>query len=144
KGEPIDKEPLEIMKSHDLVPNDLTARKLNQITTQWKYRSVIRSLVDKFASEKADGGEILINMIPAYGELSSFVHGGKTAERLTTRLMDEGGEEEHAWHYAQWGCILANSMKPHFLLLLAKDNPDLLQHLARQHQRMKQYLDTGI
>jgi hypothetical protein len=79
-------------------------------------------------------------MIPAYAELSSFVHGGKAAERLTARLMNDGADIVLAWEHAKWGCILANSLKVYFFLIVGQEDARFLSHFSALDGRLRQFL----
>jgi hypothetical protein len=40
-------------------------------------------------------------------------------------MMNDGSARRVVWDQARWGCIIANSMKAFFVMLLAKNSKDL-------------------
>ena len=139
KGSPTALDPIEVLKELPSVPRSLTKKDIESIVAKWKYRSAIRFIAKKFQERGAEA-TILLNMIPAYAELSSFVHGGKAAEHIYSGLFNSKNESEEAWHHAQWACILANSMKPQFALILAKSEPLIAPHVSNQMHFLQTYL----
>lgn len=140
KGHEIAAEPLEILKQRGEAPEGVSKRQIQAITARWKYRNIIRYITDNQNAASLRGSPLLAHMIPIYAELSSFVHGGKGAEQSVSKLMDSTEDVGLAWEHAKWGSILANSLKPHFFLILGQDTAPFLEHFKALDARFRAYL----
>jgi hypothetical protein len=64
-------------------------KEISSQTSKFNYRSIIEYLYDLFYIQKAEQGteeNFLINLIPEYSDLSSYVHGGPAADHALMAL----------------------------------------------------------
>lgn len=101
---------------------DISKRALNEISGKWKHRSIIRYLTSR-AKQSKDRYSFLFTIIPEYSELSSFVHGGTSAEEYYHELFDNGELKEEMTRVSANACLLAVTVKGHFLIAVAKIDP---------------------
>lgn len=98
---------------------EITKRSLNDITAKWKHRNIIRYLTSR-AKQSKDKYNFLYNIIPEYAELSSFVHGGTSAEEYYHEIFDSGSLKNEMTNMAANACLIAATVKSHFLVVVAK------------------------
>jgi len=98
---------------------DISKRALNEISSKWKHRSIIRYLTSRNKNSKDKYG-FLFSIIPEYAELSSFVHGGTSAEEYYHEIFDNGELEEETNSVSANACLLAATVKGHLLIAVAK------------------------
>lgn len=90
----------------DFPDYSISKKELDSITNRWKHRSIIKYLnSNSKLTEK--GGAYILKLIPEYAELSSFVHGGTSAEEYYNASMSEGSLKEQMLSEAEEACMVA-------------------------------------
>lgn len=89
-------------------------------------RSVIKYLFNVENQTKAEGilHTMLFDFLEKYNKLSSYVHGGVSAEVESFNKDDSEKRMEKIEENKTWGISLEANLKFYFLFLLFKDNPD--------------------
>ena len=98
---------------------EISKKALNEISGKWKHRNIIRYLTSRNKQSKA-GYSFLLNIIPEYAELSSFVHGGASAEEYYHEIFDNGELKEEMSNVSASVCLLAATVKGHLLIAVTK------------------------
>ncbi len=84
---------------------------------QFEYRSIIRFLRNRI--EKENPPEFLKRIIPAYSELSGFVHGGPSSgESMLSAGSNDESRNEELLEKSNLACMMQGSMISWMLLLL--------------------------
>ena len=139
-----DKDMLELMKERDSTLADLSKNQIQKMTTQWRYRSIIRYVCSMGEKEGQPKLPFLSSLIPVYAELSSYTHGGETAQREAAKLMHEDRAEDVAWEQASWGCVLSNSMHSQLLMTLsATKGSSVADALGKMKVCLQEFLDDS-
>ena len=68
---------------------NISQKELGKITSKWKHRSIIKFLKSHRSSLGGDNN-YLLKLIPEYAELSSFIHGGRSAEEYYHQEFESG------------------------------------------------------
>jgi hypothetical protein len=111
---------------------NVSRKNLDEITRKWKHRNIIRYLTSRGNSSKEGDHSFLIGMIPEYAELSSFVHGGASAEEYYHEIFESGKLKEEMVLMAAKACIISAMVKSHLLCVVAnidssfKENRDMI------------------
>jgi hypothetical protein len=98
---------------------EITKRSLSDITGKWKHRSIIRYLTSN-AKQSKDEYNYLFNIIPEYAELSSFIHGGTSAEEYYHEIFDSSVMKAEMTNMAANACLIAATVKAHLLAVVVK------------------------
>lgn len=72
------------------------------------------------AKQSKDKYNYLFNIIPEYAELSSFIHGGTSAEEYFHEIFDSGVMKVEMTNMAANACLIAATVKAHLLAAVAK------------------------
>lgn len=106
----------------------ISRKELESITNRWKHRSIIKYLNTN--SRLAEPGwAFMLNLIPEYAELSSFVHGGTSAEEHYNYSMSEGSLKEQMLNEAEEACRIAALTKGMLLIVATKFSPEFQEDL---------------
>lgn len=79
---------------------------------QFRYKNIIRFLNSKLNKDnKFEGNEFLLKLIPIYSDLSSFVHGGPSADKTLFETKDEKERLEEVIHKIKLSFLIAATIK---------------------------------
>lgn len=107
----------------------ISKKELDSITNRWKHRSIIKYLKSNCKLTENKGGDYILKLIPEYAELSSFVHGGTSAEEYYNASMSEDSLKEQMLSEAEEACMVAALTKGMLLIVATKFEPDLQKDL---------------
>lgn len=97
----------------------VSKKQLNEITGKWKHRSIIRYIKNNSNIADKQAG-FLLGLIPKYAELSSFVHGGTSAEEFYHEVLDAGALKAEVYYAVEDACMIAALMKAFLLMLVVR------------------------
>lgn len=109
---------------------------IHQRASQFGIRKIIKYLFEHEKVSKADKvmHNMLFDFLEKYNKLSSYVHGGVSAEAETFSKEDEAKRQDKIQENKEWGISIESAMKFYFLYLL--NHNDKLANL----KLMKSYL----
>lgn len=119
----------------------ISRKELESITNRWKHRSIIKYL-NANAKLAQPGGAYILNLIPEYAELSSFVHGGTSAEESYNHSMSEGSLKEQMLSEAEEACRVAALTKGMLLIVATKFAPEFQEDLDLVMNKLLQFSCT--
>lgn len=83
----------EVLKEMFPVFEGYSKKDIKNKTVKFNYRQIIEYLYDLFyvqQNEKGNENNFLVNLIPEYSDLSSYVHGGPVADNTILSLSEKG------------------------------------------------------
>ncbi|EAT13191.1 hypothetical protein HF888_06845 [Bermanella marisrubri] len=118
---------------------NISQKELGRITSKWKHRSIIRYLKGNPSSLGGDNN-YLLKLIPEYAELSSFIHGGRSAEEYCHGQFEHGLAKEMYIEVAET-CFLSNSIRVHLMLAAIEVDDQFVTGMVRLAQKMCEFID---
>jgi len=87
--------------------------------SKYRYRNIIRYLEEKLYSSKSYDvrSSFLLNIIPEYSELSSYVHGGVFAEKEIIRNSDEHLRKKELFRILKLSLLISITTKEFFFII---------------------------
>ncbi len=125
-GEKIDIDPLEILKKYQPILKNESNRSINKIADQFKHKNMVEYVTKILDSEKETPNPFLPNIIPAYSELSSFVHGGPSTQRDSDICADQRLAEKTLIKDAMVALQMSLSVRSFAFLLFSLEDKDML------------------
>ncbi len=120
------------IKSHS--PKTIAAK-----SAQFKYRAILRYLAENGSGLVSVKVPFLANVIPSYALLSSYVHGGPTAEQEFATPPTMAALRKESLKDAELAFLLAAHAQSLAVLVLAQDSKGLLPLVAKMNHTLKQY-----
>ncbi|WAG06092.1 hypothetical protein NRZ30_13355 [Aeromonas jandaei] len=117
---------------------DISKRSLKEITDKWKHRNIIRYLTSHF-KKSTDAPEFLLKIIPDYANLSSFVHGGTSAEEYFHNIINDDLLKDEVVSTAINSCFIAAIVKNQLLVAITKIDPSFEEDRNRFTSRLFQF-----
>ncbi|MDO6519381.1 hypothetical protein [Zobellia uliginosa] len=98
---------------------------IHQRASQFGIGKIIKYLFDheKATNEEKEMHSMLFDFLEKYNKLSSYVHGGVSAEAETFSKEDESKRQDKIQENKEWGLSIEFSIKFYFLFLLNNKNP---------------------
>jgi hypothetical protein len=118
---------------------NISQKELGEVTSKWKHRSIIKYLKSNSSSLGGDNN-YLLKLIPEYAELSSFIHGGRSAEEYYHRKFEHGLAKEMYIEVAET-CFLSNSVRVHLILAAIEIDDQFTTGMERLAQKMCGFID---
>ncbi|MBU1100136.1 MAG: hypothetical protein KKA84_07005 [Bacteroidetes bacterium] len=94
-------------------------KEIIQKAKQFNYRNIVSFIKESIAEANSNYGW-LDKIIPNYGDLSSYVHGGPLADKYLTYFGNENKRNKELLNICQLTFITANNLKQLLYLLLAE------------------------
>lgn len=118
---------LDYLKGQDENLNEITEKQYQEINTignKFKVDNILKHLnqADIKSSNILKLHDHMLKFLEEYNKLSSFVHGGPTAEKQT--FDDSINLQNEITTIKAWAESLMNTIKEHILIFLMKDNPE--------------------
>jgi Na+/phosphate symporter len=115
-------EKYEILKNLD----ESEIQNIHKKASQFNIRKIIKYLFEhqKVSEEEKAKHKMLFGFLEKYNKLSSYVHGGVSADTETFIKERENEREDKINENKEWGLSIEFSLKLYFLLLLNHKNPE--------------------
>lgn len=119
---------------------NISQKGLRRITSKWKHRNIIKYLRSNSSSLGGDN-PYLLKLIPEYAELSSFIHGGRSAEEFYQGNFANDGLTKEMYIEVAETCFLSNSIRVHLMLAAIEIDNGLTEGMVRLGNRINDFLD---
>lgn len=139
-GTSTDSQVLEKLKKEHPELN-ISQKELGNITSKWKHRSIIKYLKDNSSFLGGDS-PYLLKLIPEYAELSSFIHGGRSAEEYYHGSFDSDGLTKEIYREVAETCFLSNSIRVYLMLVAIEIDNSFTEGMVRLGNRMCDFIDS--
>jgi len=100
--------------------NKYSKEEIKDNASKYRYRNIIRYIEEKLSSTKNKDNNkknnFILNLIPEYSELSSFVHGGPFAEQYIVSHRNEDDRMNELFHIAELALFISISVKEFFFI----------------------------
>lgn len=118
--------------------SELSVKKLEAKSAEFRYREILRYLAKHKSSLISSRVPFLASIIPAYAELSSFIHGGPMADEAMTMF---GSEEEIMLceEKASLAFMMAASIYSFTALIVASEFKEFMPLAIKLHSIVKKY-----
>ena len=131
----------------DIFPNlkKYTRKEISTKTSKFKYRNIIEYLYDLFYIQKTEQGtdeNFLINLIPEYSDLSSYVHGGPAADNalMTLSMGDKTKISEEITDVFFNAIMLSTHFCSLLYMLSIKYEEKYREHFIELHHELKKLM----
>lgn len=105
-------DPYELLKEFNPDFNKYSKEEITKASEQFRYKNIIRFINSKLNKDnKFEGNEFLMKLIPIYSDLSSFVHGGPSADKKLFETQDEKERLEEVLHKIELSFMIAATVK---------------------------------
>jgi hypothetical protein len=105
-------DPYEILKEVNPDYKNFSKDDIIKKAEQFRYKNIIRFINNKINKDKTfEGNEFLLKIIPIYSDLSSFVHGGPSADKVLFETMEENKRIEAVKNKAELAFMIAGTVK---------------------------------
>lgn len=137
-GRQFDIDPVEIMQRLDQRLRNETRKTIKRRAEMFTHRSVVAYISGTLRGENSELSiPFLDDIIPAYSELSSFVHGGPSTVRQMKALIDPNTAREELRSHAAVSLQMSFAVKAHTYLLLAKVDSRMMRPFQVVNKAMK-------
>lgn len=120
----------------------ISNRELNSITDKWKHRSIVRHIIEHLnLIENQD--QYLLGLIPEYSALSSYIHGGVSAEQCYHEAISSGELEKLVYLEVQECLLMTISMRLHILLAVIKIDDSYKEGQEKLSKMLNKYLEEN-
>lgn len=127
-----------LVAAHYPHASDLSVKELEAKSAAFRYRDILRYLAKHKSSLISARVPFLASIIPAYAELSSFIHGGPMADEAMTTF---GSDEENAIceEKASLTFLMVGSIYSLTALIVANEFKEFMPMAIRLHGILKKY-----
>jgi len=121
---------------------DISKKELNAITYKWKHRSIVKYII---SNTKIIGNEksYLLKLIPEYAELSSFIHGGTSAEDYYRGVFSSEEINTLIYNEVFEAAYMASSMKAHLLLAITQVDKNFASDMKLLTKMIGEFLEVN-
>lgn len=114
-------EPYEVLQDWNPDLKKYTKEEIQRISSQFRYKNIIRFIDDRINTEKQyEKNKFLLNLIPVYSDLSSFVHGGPGADNSLIENTDKEKRENKLIERIEHSFITAAAVKQFTFLIFSQ------------------------
>lgn len=94
---------------------------------QFKHRNIVKYIKENVDSLITSESSLLLNTIPIYSELSSFIHGGPHTEWFTSDVISSDEDQKLVIQDARMAFLISSFVKAFSFLAFTKVNTDCLK-----------------
>jgi hypothetical protein len=107
-------------------------KEIKAVAAQFNYRNIIKYINQELTKDsKSKKFSFLENIIPSYSELSGFVHGGPSSDKLSMAFADEEKRHQELFHRAELSVALVGSMARWLTLMLVNFDKSFQVHFDK-------------
>ncbi len=131
-------DPIEILRKLDVRLKDETSKSLKARADQFTHRNIVAYVSNKLdAGSEVRKAEFLANIIPAYSELSSFVHGGPSTLRYSQACSNTQMAEQELRSDAALSLQMSLAVRAYTFLLLAQQDKRMFRPFQIVNKALK-------
>jgi len=105
-------DPYELLKEINPDFKKYSKEEITKASEQFRYKNIIRFINSKLNRDnKFEDNEFILKLIPIYSDLSSFVHGGPSADKTLFETKDEKDRLKEVLHKIELSFMIAGTVK---------------------------------
>lgn len=120
-GKNTDSAPYDILKEINSNNEKYSKDEIKNSTNHFRYRDIIRYINQNINKDlKYEDNSFILNIIPNYSELSSFVHGGPNADKVMMKYINKKSRDEELLNKIDLAFMITASIKLHSFLVFCQ------------------------
>jgi hypothetical protein len=124
---------------HELRPSfaGKPIKEIKAVSAQFNYRNIIEYINNELKKGSKSGSFLFLeNIIPSYSELSGFVHGGPSSDKLSMFFADEEKRHQELFHRAELSVALVGSVVRWLTLMLVNFDKSFQEHFDKLNKAL--------
>ena len=112
-------------------------KEIKAVSSQFNYRSIIKFINEQLTKDSKSGSfSFLENIIPTYSELSGFVHGGPSSDKLSMVFADEDKRHKELFQRAELSVAMVGSVSRWLTLMLVSLDKSFQGHFDKLNKAL--------